>query len=119
MAQITTITDDLTEQAWTVRLRQAGDPWGLNLNLVHDEDTDPIVEFYDARKDYGQRFASQNDGNLWGQLASSYYVSTLTEDRARLEANGLCLHMGIPSWTLRPPVMQQVFAWLDEIAANA
>ena len=48
------------------------------------------------------------------QFVSSYYVSTLTEDRERLSDNGLCLDGGVEKWSLTGDQMKEVFVIIDE-----
>ena len=62
---------------WRVRIREKGDPWGLENRLTH-EDLEPVVEIYDGE-----------------QLAGSYYLSTFLETRG-----GLDMQNDVPEWTL-------------------
>ena len=78
-----------SDLAWTARLVETGDRYGLNDCLVHDDD-EPLIEFYDLRftENFGPR----------GQFVSRYYLSTFLDVIAA--GSGLDLDGGIPAWTL-------------------
>ena len=82
----TVINDD--ERAWTVRLVETGDHYGLR-DCLTNLGTKPMVEFYDRTYTQG-RFGPR------GQFVSSYYLKTLKEGTTA--TTGLCLHGGVDVW---------------------
>ena len=83
---------------FNVRTVNQGENYGLNGSLTHNE-SDPLIEFYDAR------FAHTE----FGQFVSRYNLSTLLE----LEENvGLNLYGGSPNWSIEAKEMNDVVAWL-------
>ena len=90
------------------RLVRRGDRYGLDDALTHDE-TDPLVEFYDARHTRAQ----SPHWNDEGQFISRYYLSTLREHRADA---GIDLHGGEPDWRITADNVGEVRAWLDRVA---
>ena len=99
-----TTTDPASGLTWTVRLVRKGDPYGLNLQVVHDKD-DPMVEFYDTRHPHTE----------WGQFVSRYNLSTLREHPER----GINLDGGIPDWSVSAELMSEVYAWLPDNVLDA
>jgi len=102
MSQVFKITDIKTDLDWTVRVVFKGDRYGLNWCLTHDED-EPMIEFYDAEYD----FYVDLDGRVLGQFVSRYNADTLL----RRDLNrGLCLHGGVPKWSI-DKVCLNVILW--------
>ena len=102
-------TGDLYVGKWRVHIIAPGERYGVNNNIVHDEDRS-LVEFWDM---------SVNRGNFPnGQFVTRYYVETLFEDKwgpspKDLMRAGLCLDGGNASvWTVTGDEMTKVFEWL-------
>lgn len=88
---------------WTVRIVWKGERYGLNNVIEHAEDM-PLVEFYDAEQ-------SLTKFGPWGQFVSRYGMPTiLTRDRPGMP---LCLHGGVPRWTVSAEHMALVERWLE------
>lgn len=80
----------ITVDKFNVRIVRAGDRYGRDNCLTHDEDK-PLVEFYDTRYPHTE----------FGQFVSRYYVETiLGTDRWGRGEGGLMLDGGVPSWTV-------------------
>lgn len=78
------------------------DKYGVDNTLIYEKD-EPMIEFYDARKE---------TLNKLGQFVSSYYVSTLLKDRRKLEDNGLNLDMCVRDWNVSGVNMEEIFDWI-------
>lgn len=74
---------------WIARRVDAGDRYGHNDCLIHQDEA--MIEFYDCdnRGSFGQ--------DHLGQFVSRYYITTLRE---RNPLSGLWLHGGEPLWAL-------------------
>ena len=113
MAKTTTVTSASNGVTFTVRLVEKGDRHGVNFCLIHS-DPRPTVEFYDLKsKAASYDFVGPREKAIaagapcLGQFVSSYYVHTLLEtiDTAR----GLCLHGGVPRWTIDSDAVREAF----------
>lgn len=133
MALATTITAD-HGVPFHVRVVFQGDGYGLwdettrKHACTHNE-PEPMVEFYDARYEH-----QPVDDTRKGQFVSRYNWLTLSsQDRERLtlkttaalrthldspEPRGLCLHGGIPAWTVDARSMSLVLAWAEGVIAG-
>jgi len=83
----------------TLKITSHGVPFNVVLDLDQDE---PRVHFYDARYDFTEH------GQFTG---GTYCVSTLAESD---QSSGLCLHGGVPDWTICGTGMRKVMRWLEE-----
>lgn len=93
---------------WNVRLVRQGGRYGRQDCLTH-RDTEPLVEFYDARADeakFGPR----------GQFVSRYFAATIAKFPPE---RGLALDFGVPAWTVTPEEMAQAQAWVQAQAFGA
>jgi len=95
---------------FNVRLVKKGERYGLVKDgapcLVH-KNKDPLVEFYDARYPI--------DGEI-GQFVARYDRAMLTEDAEVLQKRGLCLHGGVPDWSIDGACMVMVLRALKKAA---
>ena len=88
---------------FNVRIIRHGDRYGLEDCL--EVKGEPMIEFYDFRytgDGFGQR----------GQFVARYYLSTLVDDEARLSRTGLCLHGGVPGWSVSASEMCEVYEYI-------
>ena len=123
--------DNLNKHPWLVRLVRPGDRYGAEHCRIHGEprpgrrptrfDKDPLVEFYSYLNpthsyDYAgpSSKAEEAGARPLGQLAGSYYATTLLESSGNTE-NGLCIHAGVPEWCVDHILMQKVMSWLDRM----
>jgi hypothetical protein len=90
---------------WTVRIVFKGERYGLDNVLLHEQD-EPLVEFYDAEQD------STKFGPL-GQFVNRYNITTLLSRKHPGMPLALCLHAGIPRWTVSAEHMALVERWLE------
>ena len=92
---------------FNVRILRQHDRYGLEDCLIHNDEEEPIVEFYDNRY--------VNDGD-WkrGQFVARYYAETLREDCVRIYQYGLQLEGDIPAWHIHPVDMALIFRWLRQ-----
>lgn len=129
MALATSITAD-HGVPFHVRVVFMGDGFGLwdettrKHSCTHNE-LEPLVEFYDARHEH-----QPVDDTRKGQFVSRYNWSTLSfrstlrksmATRTHLddpEPRGLCLHGGIPAWTVDARSMSLVLAWAEGVIAG-
>jgi|ERR1035437_746883 hypothetical protein len=89
--------------AFTVRVVLTGDSYGRDKCLTHD-DPKPVVEFYDATYIGDNRFEPE------GQFVSSYYYTTLADDRRSTE-QGLNLQGDVPKWRLDDSAFRLAMAY--------
>ena len=99
----------ITVSKFNVRVINKGDKYGLDFCLTHNEDK-PLVEFYDSRYPHTE----------FGQFVSRYYVDTILgkEGYHGRSEGGLCLHGGIPEWSVSAEDMATVRAFLQEVTVN-
>jgi len=88
---------------FNVRIIRHGDRYGLEDCI--ELKGEPMIEFYDFR------YADNRFGPR-GQFVSRYYLSTLVDDEARLSRTGLCLHGGVPGWSVSASEMREVFEYI-------
>jgi len=88
-----------------VRFVPVGETYGKDHCLTSEKET--LVEFFDRR----YPFYTDTDGEILGQFVSRYYLSTLTEDSARLsqEGGGLNLDCGIDNWSIDASQMKILY----------
>lgn len=98
--RIKIVYDAAPRRTWAIRLVEQGDWYGLADQLPHT-DVDPLVEFYDTRYPHTDL----------GQFVARYSSSSLLQ---RQQWPGLCLHGGVPDWTVSDDAMTQVMDWLRE-----
>ena len=87
-----------------LRILRAGDKYGRNRTLTHEDHDRMSVEFYDLT------YRNQKGFGEEGQFVSRYYVETLLEnpnDNAALQLDG-----GVPEWTIGAEEMVAIRAWL-------
>lgn len=96
-----------------VKFLAKGDKFGLTDSRTADKD---LVEFYDLT------YANQGDFDENGQSTGGIYnVDTIlgrddfTNGKSE-RGTGLCLHGGIPEWTIDGLVMDIVRGWLANMA---
>ena len=90
---------------FNVRVVLPGDKYGRDDWMTHEEGEEALVEFYDGTQNpakFGDR----------GQFISRYYCSTITVS----EVYSLCLHGGVPTWTVSEEQMRRVKAYLQGFA---
>jgi len=96
---------------WTVRLVFKGERYGRD-GVMLNEQTMPMVEFYDAEQDKA-KFGP------WGQFVNRYHITTLLSRKHPGMPLALCLHAGIPRWTVSGEHMSLVERWLEMQSAYA
>ena len=100
---------DVNGRPWGVRIVLKGGRYGRDNCLTNDGE-EPLVEFWDrhyaGRKSPwgGPAFPAE------GQFVSRYLVSQLQ----RRPHHALCLHGGVPAWTVDADSMARVVAWMTE-----
>lgn len=88
---------------------EAGDQYGRDNCLTHEEGKEPTVEFYDAT------YQGKNEDWLFGQFVSRYYITTLLATYNRPGyPNGLCLDGGVAAWNVDAPAMAVALDWLEK-----
>ena len=87
---------------FNVRLVRQGERYGKDNGLIY-ADTEPAVEFFDARYD----FAVDTDGKVLGQFVSRYFVSTIYSSKY-----GVALDGGVPAWVIEEDALAAVQEWL-------
>lgn len=103
----TLTTTGKTGRPFTVRIVREGDCYGLDDCLTHD-DTDPLVEFYDASAD-PDKFGPQ------GQFVSRYYLSTLLEETDG--ERGIGLEGDLDYWSIASTEFMALIEALREVEA--
>jgi hypothetical protein len=86
-------------EIFNVRIVKPGESYGLNFCLTN-EGPKTLVEFYDSRYTHTK----------YGQFVSRYYLETLLDGDTY--PNGLCLHGGVPSWSVSAQGMQEVLEFI-------
>ena len=97
---------------WTVRLVFKGERYGRDGGPLLNEQTMPMVEFYDTEQDKA-KFGP------WGQFVTRYYLDTLMETRQKHPGYALALDLSIPRWTVSGEHMSLVERWLEMQSAYA
>ncbi len=111
MAKTVVIEDE--DARFLVRLVSKSDRYGLNMCLTHNKD-EPLIEFYDYDHDH-----DYDGDNRLGQFVSRYYLDTLATDEyspafSQTSRHGLCLHGGVPKWSVSGRGMNKVIRFIDE-----
>ena len=101
-----TITNNKGRQ-FNIRIVPQGEKYGRN-DCVTNNDTDPIVAFYDAT------YIQPEHGWRHGQPCSSYFATTLLSDGDEIARRGLCLHGGIKEWDIDGKAMAVVIDYIKK-----
>lgn len=88
--RLTTVSGSRQGVAFTVTLRE-------------DAKYGRTVAFYDVRYPH----------TAFGQFVSEYCLETLWEGAERLAVAGLCLHGGVPEWSVSPEGMREVLEYIN------
>ena len=118
MEKLYNLLDVERDQLWNVRIVEEGDSYGKDMCLTHDE-SEPLVEFYDADASFNDADASFNDGPedigmKLGQFVSRYYMSTLMDDGDPIgDGRGFCLDNGVPKWVIEGAAVKRVARFLN------
>lgn len=104
---------------FNVRLVEEGDPYGLNMALVHNKPgllsgkVKPMVEFYDTRSQFHYDFvgtaeeAKAAGAKCLGQFVAHYFVETLLES---IDVTpGVCLNGAVPAWQIDGEALRKAF----------
>ena len=102
-------------RAFTIRMVYQGDSYGLDNCLTHDE-TDPLVEFYDAT------YAGDDRFDPLGQFVTSYNARVLLGEweyfGPRVPGQGLDLMGHEPVWKIDGDTMREVEAFIRRERKN-